>query len=57
MAIKATKQGETTVWLLNGLFATVKEYEREIEKLQRDGWTLTQSDDYGDNFVTSQGGE
>jgi hypothetical protein len=57
MAIKATKQGETPVWLINGLFGTAKEYEREIEKLQRDGWTLTQADDYGDNFVTKQGGK
>jgi hypothetical protein len=55
MAIKATKQGETTRWLLNGLFETSKEYEYEIEKLQREGWTLTQADDYGDNFVLKTG--
>ena len=55
MAIKATKQGEITRWILNGLFSTAKEYEFEIEKLQREGWILTQADDYGDNFVSKTG--
>ena len=55
MAIKATKQSEITRWILNGLFSTAKEYEYEIEKLQREDWTLKQADDYGDNFVLKTG--
>ena len=54
MAIKATKQGETTRWILNGC-STAKEYEIEIEKLQREGWILTQSNDYGDYLVLKTG--
>jgi hypothetical protein len=48
MAIKATKKGEETRWIVLSLFDNAGDYEKSIVKHSQEGWTLEHGFDYGD---------
>ena len=56
MAIKATKQGEQTRWIVFSLFANAGDYEKLVVQHAKEGWNLEHGFDYAD-VVNLYGGE
>ena len=48
MAIKATKQGEETLWIVYSQFTNAGDYEKCVVKHAKEGWNLEHGFDYGD---------
>ena len=56
MAIKATKQGEETRWIVFSLFANAGDYEKSVIQHANEGWNLEHGFDYAD-VVNLYGGK
>ena len=48
MAIKATKQGEETRWIVFSQFANAGDYEKSVIQHAKEGWNLEHGFDYAD---------
>ena len=48
MAIKATKQGEETRWIVFSQFTTSGDYEKSVIQHVKEGWNLEHGFDYAD---------
>ena len=48
MAIKATKDGQETRWIVFSNFTNSSDYEKTVTQHAKDGWSLEHGFDYGD---------